>query len=262
MKKALLSVAGYDPTSGAGAVLDQNVFLHMGFHGVGILTSLTAQNTEGIKKVYCPPPGFLRAQYESLRSDVAFCGIKVGMIGCKENIPLIAQILSKNPDIPIVVDPVFRSSSGYWLLEKNAIPEYIKKIAGKASLLTPNIEEAGFISGIKVEQIEDMKKAAEKIYSLSRISCLVKGGHLKKQSIDLLYEGRKFHIFKKEKLRIKVHGTGCFLSSSLLGYLAKGNSLIQACFLATELTHKAIKNAISIGHGQDLITFPLSSQLH
>ncbi len=254
-KKILLSVAGYDPTSGAGVSLDLKVFQLLGFQGMAALTSVTSQNTKGVRKVHCLPPDLFWDQYKALGEDVSFSGIKVGMVGCGKNTEVIKKILADNPNIPKVVDPVFISSSGAWLLERESIPGYISGIKGQASLLTPNLEEASMICGIKIRNTEDMKKAAKSIYSLSNIPCLIKGGHFPKQMVNLLYDGKEFLSFKKEKIDKKVHGTGCFLSSSLLGYMVKGNSLEEACLLATQLTHKAIKNAIQIGQGQQIISF-------
>jgi hydroxymethylpyrimidine/phosphomethylpyrimidine kinase len=105
---------------------------------------------------------------------------------------------------------------------------------------------------MKIRAEEDMKKAAEKIYSLISAPCLVTGGNYQKMSVNLLYDGKVFYFFRKDKLKKKVHGTGCFLSSSLLAYLAKGNSLEKACQFATEFTHKAIKNAVQVSQGQHL----------
>ena len=255
MKKILLSIAGYDPTSAAGVSLDLKVFQLIGFQGMAVLTSITSQNTKSVKKVHCLPPDLLWDQYKTLCEDVSFSGIKVGMVGCGENTEIIKRILENNPNIQKVVDPVFKSSSGAWLLERDSVPSYISEISGKASLLTPNLEEASMISGIKIENTEDMKKAAKRIFSLSSIPCLIKGGHLPRQMVNLLYDGNKFHLFKEKKIKKNVHGTGCFLSSSLLAYLVKGNSLEKACLLATQFTHEAIKNSIQIGHGQRIISF-------
>jgi hydroxymethylpyrimidine/phosphomethylpyrimidine kinase len=254
MKKILLSVAGFDPTSGAGVSLDLRVFQHLGFHGMSILTSLTAQNTEKVKEVHCLPREFLKSQYEALQEDVFISGIKVGMVGCGENMPIIKDILRDNLAVPRVVDPVLKSSSGTWLIEREAIPEYISVIKGKASLLTPNREEASLLSGMRVQTEEEMKQAAEKIYSLSSIPCLITGGDLSTKNANLLYDGRSFHLFKKEKIKKKVHGTGCCLSSSLLAYLVNTNSLEKACHLATELTHGAIQNALQVGRGQHILS--------
>ena len=253
-KKILLSVAGYDPTSGAGVSIDLKVFQLLGFQGMAALTSITSQNTKGVSKVHCLPPDLLWNQYQALVEDVSFSGIKIGMVGCGKNIEVIKRILADNPNIPKVVDPVFKSSSGAWLLERDSIPGYISEIKGQASLLTPNLEEASMISGIKIKNTEDMEKAAKSIFSISSIPCFIKGGHFPKQMVNLLYDGKEFHFIKKEKINKKVHGTGCFLSSSLLGYMVKRNSIEKACLLATQLTHKAIKNAIKIGQGQHIIS--------
>ncbi len=222
---------------------------------MAILTSLTSQNTNAVKKIHSLPPDFLWDQYQTLAEDVSFSGIKVGMIGPRRNIKVLSKILSNHPKIPKVIDPVFKSSTGAWLFEKEGISSFIKNIKKKASLLTPNREEASMISGIMVNNIEEMKEAALKIYDLSKIPCLIKGGDLPQNKIDLLFDGKNFHFFRGKKIEKKVHGTGCFLSSSLLAYLANGNSLEKACALAIRLTHEAIKKAIQVGKGQYLFSF-------
>lgn len=253
LKKILLSVAGYDPTSGAGVALDLKVFQKYGYYGMGILTSLTSQNTQTVKKVHCPSSRFLSEQYRHLRADVEFSGIKVGMIGCAENISVVAKILTDNPKIPIVIDPVFKSSGENWLCDKKSIPTYMAKIRAKASLLTPNLAEAEWISGIKVRNVEEMRTSAEKIYALTSIPCLIKGGHLCDQNVDILFDGKTFVRFKNKKLKKTVHGTGCILSSSILCHLVNGSSLDQAVSLAIKATHEAIKKATKLGSGQLII---------
>jgi hydroxymethylpyrimidine/phosphomethylpyrimidine kinase len=259
MKKVLLSAAGYDPSGGAGVLLDVKVFQHFGFCGAGIVTAVTIQNTQSVKYTFCPQARILKDQYEMLAKDLVFSGIKVGMAGSRENVKIIGKILAANKNIPRVIDPVFRSSSGAWLLGKNAIPSFIREIRGRASILTPNLEEAGLITGRKVKSIEDMKEAAEKIYVLTRIPCLIKGGHLVKEAVNLLYDGRRTFLFGNPKINKDVHGTGCFFSSSLLCYLALGKPLGKACELATELTFTAIKTAVRIGRGRHVISFPASA---
>jgi len=259
MKKILLSIAGFDPCSGAGVLLDLKVFQQLNFQGMGILTSITAQNTKEVKNVYCLPPGLLWDQYKTLQKDISFSGIKVGMIGSKNNIQAISKILSCSRNIPKIVDTAFRSSSGTWLLEKEFIQHYMTEISGQASLLTPNIEEASMISRIRIKNLKDMKEAAKNIYFNTKIPCLIKGGNFKAEVVDLLYDGKEFYTFKKDKIKKNVHGTGCFLSSSILCYLVKGNPLKKACLLATQFTHQAIKKAIQIGSGQPIISFPLTA---
>ncbi len=255
-RKILLSIAGFDPTSGAGIGLDLRVFRELDFHGMAILTSLTSQNTEGVIEVYCLPPDFLWNQYQVLSEDVTFSGIKLGMVGSKKNARIIAKILSKHTKIPKVLDPVFKSSSGTWLIEEDAIPDYVKEIRGKATLITPNLEEASLIAGIKVSRLDDMRKAAKIIFEQIQCPCLIKGGHLQEEISDILFDGKKCHVFERKKIARKVHGTGCFLSSSLLAYIARGLRLEQAVRQAIELTHKALESSVKLGRGQHIIDFP------
>lgn len=257
MRKILLSIAGYDPTAGAGVLLDLKIFQHLGFHGMGILTALTAQNTKGVKEVIYLASDFLWQQYETLNEEILFSGIKIGMVGSRENIKSIERILSENPSVPKVIDPIFKSTSGTRLLEKEGIADLISSISGKASLITPNLDEAEKIVNFKIKHIKGMKEAAKRIYSICRIPCLIKGGHFNEEITDLLFDGEIFLLFKKDKITKNVHGTGCFLSSALLGFLAEGDSLIDACNSATRLTHDAIKKTGSPGSGQEIFQFPL-----
>jgi hydroxymethylpyrimidine/phosphomethylpyrimidine kinase len=251
--KVLLSIAGYDPSSGAGVLLDVAVFRRFGFLGTGILTAVTAQNTRRVADVRCLGGRFLFSQYETLVRDVSPSGIKVGMLGCRRNIPALGRILAQHPDIPIVVDPVFRSSSGRWLLEKEAVPSYISQIKGRISVLTPNLIEATLISGRRLRDPEAMKEAARRIVDRIAAPCLVKGGHLARRVVDVLYDGRQFYLFPHEKVPGDVHGTGCFLSSSLLAYLVMGKSLAEACALASEFTGAALRKAVRLGKGREVL---------
>lgn len=256
MNKILLTIAGYDPTSGAGAVLDINVFQHLGFKGMGIITSLTAQNTMQVSRVYCPPPNLIMDQYKSLGDDIKLSGIKVGMLGCKKNISPVTNILSLNSFIPRVIDPVFQSSSGTWLLEPAAIPNYMKAIAGQITILTPNAQEAALITGFQVKTLKEMEKAAKNIYELCEAPCLITGGHFEKETADLFFDGKNPHVFKHNKIDAGVHGTGCFLSSALLSYLCRGEAIKNACQLAINKTYSNITRSVRTGHGQNLFSPP------
>ncbi len=255
MRNVLLSIAGFDPTSGAGVSLDLRVFELLGFQGMAVLTTVTSQNTAGVRRVHCLSPALILEQHKILAEDVAISGIKVGMLGSREAIRAVRRIFLRNSEIPRVVDPVFKSSSGKWLFDRSSIPDYISAIRARASLLTPNLKEASLITGQRIESLEEMKKAAARITSHARIPCLLKGGQFAKKMVSVLYDGSRFHLFEKEKLARKVHGTGCFLSSSLLAYLCRGHSLEKACWLATELTHEYIRKARRVGRGQHLFSF-------
>lgn len=259
MDSPLLSIAGFDPTSGAGVLLDLQVFFHFGHRGLGIPTALTVQNSSSVEGIHSPPPEFLLKQFASLAGDIPIKGIKIGMIGEAGNLPVIRQILEYDPKIPIVIDPVFKSSSGAWLMERAAIPKFIQTFHGTGSLVTPNLEEVQLLTGFKMRGPEDLEEAASLTYEKMKIPCLIKGGHFDQSKVDLLYDGKHFFKFRNERIEKDVHGTGCLLSSSLLCLLVQGLSLEEACAQAIGLTHRAIIKAESEGRGAALISFPLPS---
>ena len=253
MKKVLMSVAGYDPSAGAGVLLDVRVFARMGFHGTAVLTAVTTQNTRFVKDVHVLPAHLVLEQYRILAGDIAIAGLKVGMAGSRENLKAVGTILASAKGIPKVVDPVIRSSSGARLLEEAAVSEFLGTVRRRATVLTPNLDEAGLLAGASVRDIAGMKAAAEAIYDACRVPCLITGGHLEKEAVNLLFDGRRTALFGKPKVAKDVHGTGCFFSACLLAYLAQGRPLDKACALATERTYRAILAAGRIGRGRPLI---------
>jgi len=253
-KKTLLSLAGFDPSAGAGVLLDLQVFNAHGFHGAAVLTSTTAQNSRAVDKVQALPTSFILAQYRALAAELHLAGIKVGMLGSGRNIQALSRILDLAGDIPRVIDPVFRASSGFWLLGKKYIPEYLAAIKGKASLFTPNIPEAELILGLTLRDVEGMKAAAGRIWELVGIPCLVKGGHLAQGASDVLYDGRRQMVITHRKMHKDVHGPGCFLSSTALAYLARAWPLARACRQAVAQTVRAMAHSRRVGRGRPIIS--------
>lgn len=243
MKATLISIAGFDPSGGAGLLLDAAVFLRMGFRSAGIVSALTAQGAGCVTAVRTVPSSFLNKQYETLRTEVAPAGIKVGMLGSAANLSEASCILGRESGIPRVVDPVLRSTSGRALLVKTAWPSFLDILKGRMTLLTPNLDEARRLSGHPVRNLEDMKKAARTIGGRAECACLVKGGHLETEAVDILWDGRAFEEFAHKKIEGDVHGTGCFLSSAVLAYLARGETLVSACGKGIALTRTAIRKA-------------------
>jgi hydroxymethylpyrimidine/phosphomethylpyrimidine kinase len=244
MTKNLVSIAGYDPSAGAGVLLDIKVFERLGYRGFGVLTAVTAQNPERVDRVFPLPVRAVSNQFERLAESAGFAGIKVGMIGTSGNLATVARIMARQARIPRVVDPVFRSSSGAFLLEKKAWPRYLDVLEGKADLITPNLDEAEILVGGPVRSVPAMREAAAAITRASRIPCLLKGGHLEGKAVDVLFDGREFTDFEHGRSVRDVHGTGCFLSSAILGHLAEGRTLKEACGLGIALIGKAINEAV------------------
>jgi hydroxymethylpyrimidine/phosphomethylpyrimidine kinase len=254
IKRPLLSIAGYDPTGGAGVLLDAAVFRRFGFPGMAIITAVTVQNTQGVRAVSCLRVPSLWSQYRALAQDVPLGGIKVGMLGCGGNVSTAARILKANQLVPRVLDPVLRSSSGKRLLPKEDVSRLAQKLRGRLSVLTPNLDEARALAGGLADGPEGMSVAAERIAAAFGAPCVVKGGHLARTAVNILYDGRRSYIFEREKLWRDVHGTGCFFSSALLSLLASGDPLVEAVRRATDLTHEAIRNAIGPGRGRLVIS--------
>jgi len=256
MTKNLVSIAGYDPSAGAGVLLDIGVFERLGYRGFGVLTAVTAQNPERVDRVFPLPARAVTGQFGRLMETADIAGIKVGMIGTAGNLAAVGRILARNAGIPRVIDPVFRSSSGAVLLEKKAWPRYLGVLGGKADLITPNLDEAEILVGSPVGSVQAMRKAAAEITRAGRIPCLLKGGHLEGKAVDVLYDGREFTAFEHERSVKDVHGTGCFLSSAILGHVAEGRPLKEACELGIALVGAAIREAVPAAGGR--WTFDLS----
>jgi len=244
-KKSLLSVAGYDPSGGAGVLLDIRVFEKLGFNGYGVLTAVTAQNTAFVSLVHPLPAALVKKQFETLIAEIEPAGIKIGMTGAYENLLAVRSILGKCRLIPRVVDPILKSTSGAPLTGNKTKACLLTDLSGRAELITPNIEEAAALSGLKIDRPAGMKEAAKAIFDRSGIPCLVKGGHLAGRLTDVLFDGQKFHLFPHRRINKKVHGTGCYLSASILAHMAMGFGLPEACSESIDLTEKAIEKASS-----------------
>ena len=256
MNKALLSIAGFDPTGGAGILLDLKVFQQLGYQGMAAITAQTVQNTQELVSIRQLSPGLIWSQYHTLSRDVDIQGIKVGMLGFSDNIEILERILVENPSIPKVIDPVFQASSGAWLLPRASIPEFMRSIRGRASLITPNLDEASLITGKVVQDLSAMEQAAKQIFNDFKIPVLIKGGHLATQVTDLFYAGKHVFTFDNKRLAANVHGTGCCLSSAILCFLAAEHSLLDACREAIAFTQTMLETSRAVGKGQRMFVFP------
>lgn len=251
-KKNLISIAGYDPTGGAGAGLDVRVFERFGFRGFGVLTAVTAQNTAGVVRVEALPPALIRKQFDCLAAEFEPAGLKVGMSGSRSNLKAIGAILGKWKSVPRVVDPVMKSTSGMPLAGRrgSSTTGIIEAVAGRAELITPNLSEAAALAGIRIDGPEKMREAAVRLFDRSGIPCLVKGLVRGNRVLDVLFEGQDLHSYDHGRLGISVHGTGCFLSSAILAMLVLGLDLPSACLAGIELVGEAMREAVAVGPGK------------
>ncbi|MEQ1790013.1 MAG: bifunctional hydroxymethylpyrimidine kinase/phosphomethylpyrimidine kinase [Rickettsiales bacterium] len=251
-----LSIAGSDPSGGAGIQADLKVFQNHSCYGCSVTTLETIQNSLGVSEVYVQPSEIIRKQIQALSSDFEFNAIKLGALGDEDNLKTIIDsgILEKSP---VIIDPIFHSTSGNALFSEDGHLLYQKFLLPKAFLVTPNLPEAALLSEMEIRTLADMKIAAEKIIKLGARSVLIKGGHLDSDlCIDLLLSDSEFTEIKNPRINSKhTHGTGCYLSASITAFLAKNMSLIDAVKLACKNTHEAIKTAPGLGKGQGPLNF-------
>ncbi len=255
MEKVALTIAGSDSGGGAGIQIDLKTFNKIGVFGASVITSLTAQNTLGVQGIYDIPPDFVKNQLESVFSDLNVEFSKTGMLSNSEIIEVVSDYikftLSKGKLKGLVIDPVMRAKGGDKLLKDDAITLLISKLIPLSLVLTPNIPEAELLTGMKIETLEEMKKAAREIKKLGPKYVVVKGGHLKdKDAVDIIFDGSNFYELRsRRKFNGDVHGTGCCFSASITAFLTKGEEPIKAIEKAKKFISKAIVNGVYIGKG-------------
>ncbi len=257
MKKIALSIAGFDPISGAGITADIKTFSDFGVYGVSVAAAITCQNTLGVKSVYPVSNNIIIEQLETLLCDICVDAVKTGMLYDAKTIDAVCGCIYKYKLKKLIVDPVLYSSSGAVLLNENAVGLLKDKLIPVSYLITPNLSEAGILCGFKVDSVDDMKKAAKKIHQFGARFVLIKGGHLTGNKVmDLLYDGSKFTYYEHLKISDKdkgYHGTGCALSSAIAALAAKGRPLTEAVSDAIDYTTDKLQRPLDLGQGSYLL---------
>lgn len=221
--KTVVTIAGTDPTGGAGAQADLKTFMAHEVYGMSILTALVAQNTTGVTSIMNVTPKFLKEQFDCVFTDIRPDAVKIGMVSQPELIAVIVEKLKQYAVERIVVDPVMVSTSGSRLLEDTALELLQTKLLPLADIITPNLPEAEALSGIRICNHQDMRKAAAMIAQDYDGYILIKGGHSMNRADDLLVHKDEAHWLSSEKIdNPNTHGTGCTLSSAIAGNLALG----------------------------------------
>lgn len=248
--KTVLTIAGSDPSGGAGIQADLKTFAAHRLYGMSVITSLTAQNTMGVTGVHPVPADFLAAQLTAVLEDIPPDAIKIGMLPDAEATEVIADTLAKYPACPVVLDPVMVSTSGHRLMEDESLAVLKKRLLPFADVITPNLPEAEVLLGREIHGEEGMVAAARELFETYGVAVLIKGGHGdEKEATDVLYDGEA-HFYRVPRLdNPNTHGTGCTLSSAIACNLAKRHSLPESIRLAKEYLTAAIARNLSIGHG-------------
>src|SRR5882724_12793495 len=246
----LLTIAGFDPSCGAGVGADLKTFAAHGCYGMGAITSLTVQSTHGVEAVHNTPSAEVREQLDILVRDCDIAAVKIGMLGNRGNAAVVAEFLDAHKFAHVVHDPVMRSSSGAELLDAAGIKYVAAELLKRASVFTPNVPEAEVLTGLTIKDVADMEAAARKIVEMGARAVIVKGGHMERAN-DVLFDGTE--IFQLAGDRVKeetLHGTGCTFASAFVAQLAAGRSLFEAATLAKAYVTKAIEKGYAIGKGR------------
>jgi hydroxymethylpyrimidine/phosphomethylpyrimidine kinase len=256
MIRNVLSIAGSDPSGGAGIQADLKAFSARGVYGMAALTALTAQNTQGVCGVHLVPPDFVADQIRAVFADVTVDAVKIGMIANARIAEAVANSLDLHRSIPIVLDPVMVAKGGAELLDRAAVEVLIQRLLPLATLITPNLPEAGALLAAPVATTRaQMAEQGEHLRAMGAAAVLVKGGHLAgPQSPDVLVTAEGPVWFEAARIpTANTHGTGCTLSSALAAELAKGAALNQAVAKAKAYLADAVAHAdaldVGSGHG-------------
>jgi hydroxymethylpyrimidine/phosphomethylpyrimidine kinase len=265
----ILTIAGFDPTSGAGVTADIKTIAAHACYGVACITALTVQSTSGVRRVEVLDPALVSETLEELAGDVEIAAVHIGMLGSAKVVRAVADFLSGQPARPgtgrsgsqngrprlpnIVLDPILKSSSGAELLDTAGTRLLIERLIPLADVVTPNIDEAAVITGIEVKDLNEMKAAAAKLHEMGASAVVITGGHLEK-AIDLLSfktkRGVEQEIFKAERQRSNsTHGTGCAFATAMACHLALNRGLAEAALLAKTYVTAAITYGHPVGRG-------------
>ena len=266
----VLTIAGFDPSSGAGVTADIKTIAAHACYGIACITAMTVQSTAGVKRVEPADPALVIDTLEELAADMEIAAVHIGMLGSGKVAKAVADFLEGSKDgsgkkgtsasrsgksrfSNVVLDPILKSSSGADLLDSAGTRILIERLVPLADVLTPNIDEAAMITGLKVQELDEMKAAALKLHEMGASAVVITGGHLDK-AIDLLSftskKGIEQEIFKAERQRSNsTHGTGCAFATAMTCHLALDRGLAEATLLAKTYVSAAISNGHPLGKG-------------
>ncbi|MGD0936357.1 MAG: bifunctional hydroxymethylpyrimidine kinase/phosphomethylpyrimidine kinase [Streptosporangiaceae bacterium] len=245
----VLTIAGSDSCGGAGIQADLKTMQALGVHGMSVVTAVTAQNSVGVQDFWDLPPEAVRAQLDSILSDIPVQAIKTGMLASAAIVSAVADVLAGS-DVPLVIDPVAVSKHGHSLLLPGAGDAMRAELLPLATVVTPNLDEASQLSGIKVTDEDGMRDVARVIAGFGPRWVLVKGGHLAGDPVDLLFDGTRTWRYAGERIATPhTHGTGCTLASAIASYLALGTEVPEAVTRAKDYVTGAIRAGFPLGAG-------------
>ena len=260
MPKVALSIAGSDSGAGAGIQADLKTFSALGVYGCTAVTAITAQNTLEVSTIFEIQPKIIRKQIQSVIMDIHPDVIKIGMVYSKPIIHIAYRLL-KDSKRPIVLDPILEAGSGAKLLLDNALEPFISQLIPISTLITPNLREAEKLTNIQIDSEINAIEAAHRIRKCGAKNIIIKGGHFNEKSVTDIFLDRNGKLTKITNVQLPVketHGSGCNFSAAATAFLARGFGLLDACKLANQYVHNAIRNVLKLGNGL-VVTNPVSA---
>lgn len=261
----VLAIAGSDSGGGAGIQADIKTITALGGYATTVITALTAQNTLGVHSIFEVPASFVGQQIDAIMTDISADAVKTGMLLCKDVVEVVSSKIREYGIKRVVVDPVILSKNGKRLLSPDAVNTLISQIFPLSYVVTPNIPEAEYITGLKIKNATHAEEAAKYIHQLGPSHVLIKGGHAGKswdmqkkgKVIDMVYDGKSFEYVEGEYVPTKnTHGTGCTYASAIATYLAKGNDLIAAVVQSKRFVTTSIQKSFNPGKGYGTLDQP------
>ena len=245
-----LTIAGSDSSGGAGIQADLKTFSALGVYGMCAIAALTSQNTQGVNGIVEVDPDFVSLQIRSVVLDIGVDAVKTGMLSNAAVISRVSSDLKELKLEKVVVDPVMAAKSGDSLLQADAIETLVSQLFPIVQIITPNLQEAEVLSGVRIECAEDMKRAAVKLRGFGPKYVIIKGGHLPGSPTDLLWDGRNFREYTGVRYQTPhTHGTGCTFASAIAAFLARGSSVEDAVGQAKTYITGAIAQGLPLGLG-------------
>jgi len=250
----VLTIAGSDSGGGAGIQADLKTFAALGCYGTSAITALTAQNTQGVQAIHAVPASFLKAQIQSVLDDIGTDAIKIGMLHTPEVAEVVAWAIAHYQPAHVVFDPVRVATSGDRLIAEETVAVLVREVSPRASLITPNLDEAAWLLGRPLRDPGQLHAAADELLAMGARAVLLKGGHLPGDEVVDLFVQPGQPSLRLASPRIasgNVHGTGCTLSSAIAAHLALGHGLSEAVRLARGYILRAIESGapVQTGHG-------------
>jgi hydroxymethylpyrimidine/phosphomethylpyrimidine kinase len=251
----IIAIGGSDPSAGAGIQADLKTIHANGGYALTVITSITAQNTRGVASSFHLPGPVVRSQLAAVLDDFEIAAAKTGMLGSEEGIAAIVRELRDRTGVPLVVDPVIVSSSGFPMIAEGGIAALKRDLLPLARVCTPNRHEAALLSGLPVDDLAQAEEAARRIQALGPRAVVVKGGHLAgPMAADLLLDGDEVRVLRAEWVEPGgAHGTGCVFASAIAAWLGRGASVAEAVERAKAFVTEAIRRRLHLGHGEPMV---------